>query len=37
MTEGYERLVLAEIDASAPARLVPWSAIGTAWSSPSTR
>jgi glycosyltransferase involved in cell wall biosynthesis len=37
MTEGYERLVLAEMEALPPPQRVPWSSTGAAWSSRTTR
>ena len=37
MTEGYERLVLAEIEGPAPMRLLPRPASGTAWSRSKAR
>ena len=37
MTEGYERLVLAEIEEPAPMRLTPRPAPGTAWSRSTAR
>ena len=37
MTEGYERLALAEIEGPAPMRLVPRPAPGTAWSPSAAR